>query len=140
DMRTRTVIAPALALLIAACGENPRPAPEENATQASTAAAATPATQPAVDTPAAAPAPTPQTGGSLRVDLPAEGAIGFTGFGPAKFGASAEEVRMAWGGDFEEPMAHEPGGCHYLIPKQPVKQGYKVAFMIEGERFVRIDV
>ena len=53
---------------------------------------------------------------------------------------SAEDVRMAWGGDFEEPMPHEPGGCHYLIPKQPVKQGYKVAFMIEGERFVRIDV
>lgn len=138
-MRNRTVIATTLALLVGACGEaQQQPAEEADAAaQAPTA----PAAQADTATPEpAAPAEAPQAEGSLRVDLPAEGAISLAGFGPAKFGASAEEVRMAWGGEFAEPMPHEAGGCHYLIPKQQVKQGYKIAFMIEGDKFVRIDI
>ncbi|GAB2492941.1 lectin [Pseudoxanthomonas sangjuensis] len=118
-MRQAPIVA--LALLFAACKAPPASGP----------AAATPAPEPE---PAAAP------GGSLRVDLPAAGTIGFEGFGPAEFGASAEEVRMAWGGDLGDAAPSEPGGCHYLIPATQAKQGYKIAFMIEGGKFVRIDV
>ena len=78
--------------------------------------------------------------GSLRVDLPAPGTVGFEGFGPARFGDSAEAVRQAWGGDLGDARPSEPGGCHYLVPQPPGEDGYSVAFMIEGERFVRMDV
>ncbi|MGY1410483.1 MULTISPECIES: hypothetical protein [unclassified Luteimonas] len=81
-----------------------------------------------------------QASGSLRVDAPAEGTIGFAGFGPAQFGASAEAVRQAWGGDLGDAQPAEPGGCHYLIPQPLGSEGYRTAFMIEGDRFVRVDV
>ena len=81
-----------------------------------------------------------QATGSLRVDAPAEGTIGFAGFGPAQFGASAEAVRQAWGGDLGDAQPSEPGGCHYLIPQPLGSEGYRTAFMIEGDRFVRVDV
>ena len=80
------------------------------------------------------------TSGSLRVDAPAEGTITFKGFGPVNFGATAEEVRMAWGGDLGEAKPSEPGGCHYLIPQPLGTDGYRTAFMIEGDKFTRIDV
>lgn len=92
------------------------------------------------DDTAPAAAPSPQASGSLRVAAPAEGTIGFAGFGPAAFGASAEEVRQAWGGDLGDAQPGEPGGCHYLIPQPLGPEGYRTAFMIEGDRFVRIDV
>lgn len=138
-MRNRTVIATTLALLVGACGETPQPTAEAGA------AAQRPTAPTAAQTDTATPEPAPpaeasQAEGSLRVDLPAEGAISLAGFGPAKFGASAEEVRMAWGGEFEEAKPSEPGGCYYLMPQRPANQGYKIAFMIEGDRFVRIDV
>lgn len=128
-MRQASIVA--LALLLAAC--KAPSSPEQPA--AEQPAPAEPA-QPVAAVPEPAAAPT----GSLRVDLPAEGTIGFDGFGPAKFGASAEEVRMAWGGDLGDGKPSEPGGCHYLIPAAQAKQGYKIAFMIEGDKFVRIDV
>lgn len=86
--------------------------------------------------PPSAAAPT----GSLVVGLPAEGTVGFDGFGPAKFGAAAEEVRIAWGGDLGDAAPSEPGGCHYLIPQPLGAEGFRVAFMIEGGKFARIDV
>lgn len=78
--------------------------------------------------------------GSLRVDLPAPGTVGFEGFGPARFGDSAEAVRQAWGGDLGAAGPVEPGGCHYLIPQPLGPEGYRIAFMVEGDRFVRVDV
>ena len=68
--------------------------------------------------------------------IPASQTIGFAGFGPAKFGATQEEVRMAWGKDMSG-KPDEPGGCYYL---QPMPEGGPVAFMLEGDRFVRVDV
>lgn len=130
-MRQASIVA--LVLLLAACKAPPSSEPAA----AEQPAPAEPA-QPAVAE--SAPAPAAPSTGSLRVDLPAAGAIGFEGFGPAKFGASAEEVRMAWGGDLGDAKPPEPGGCHYLIPATQAKQGYKIAFMIEGDKFVRIDV
>lgn len=127
----RCVSIAAIALLLAACKAPSPPTAAETPPEAAPAASAA---APSVEEPA-----NPATG-PLHVDLPAEGAIGFAGFGPAKFGASAEEVRMAWGGDLGDAAPSEPGGCYYLIPATQPRQGYKIAFMVEGDRFVRIDV
>ncbi len=127
----RCVSIAAIVLLLAACKA---PSPPTAAETPPEAAPAPSAAAPSAEEPA-----NPATG-SLHVDLPAEGAIGFAGFGPAKFGASAEEVRMAWGGDLGDAAPSEPGGCYYLIPATQPRQGYKIAFMVEGDRFVRIDV
>jgi hypothetical protein len=73
--------------------------------------------------------------------MPAPGTISYAGFGPAKFGATQEEVRMAWGKDMAGSPS-EPGGCYYLYPQpQPQPQrGNHIAFMIEGDKFARVDV
>ena len=137
-MRTLLSMALLAALTtLTACGDRTAPA-------ASTAPTAPvpDATAPVTEAPAAAkPAmPAGNTSGSLRVDAPAEGTITFQGFGPAKFGATAEEVRIAWGGDLGDARPDGPGGCHYLIPQPVGTDGYRTAFMIEGDKFVRIDV
>lgn len=114
------------------------------------AATPSPAGQPDAPAPVAAapdqperdvpPATAGQATGSLRVDGPAEGTITFAGFGPAAFGATAEAVRQAWGGDLGDAQPSEPGGCYYLIPQPLGAEGFRTAFMIERDRFVRIDV
>lgn len=93
--------------------------------------------QQAVDPPAAdvSPSSSPTTG-----PMPAPGVITFTGFGPASFGASDEEVRMAWGKDLGDVHAGEPGGCYYLFPQPKPEGSYRIAFMIEGDKFARIDI
>ncbi len=83
---------------------------------------------------------TPATGGSLQVSAPAAGMIGFAGFGPARFGGTAEDVRMAWGGDLGDAKPDERGGCYYLSQQPVGAEGYQTAFMIEGDKFVRVDV
>lgn len=130
----RAGIFPLIVLSLAAC-KAPAPAEPAAGKPAQSQQAATPAP---IEAPPAE--PTAPATGSLHVDLPAEGAISLAGFGPAKFGASAEEVRMAWGGDLGDAKPDEPGGCYYLIPATQAKQGYKIAFMIEGDKFVRLDV
>ena len=126
-----------LALGAAACtgqrGEDRDAAPVASAPATDVAKPDTP-DSPSTAAVSNAPATTGTTQGQGA--LPAPGTIGFAGFGPAKFGATQEEVRMAWGKDMSgKPDA--PGGCYYL---QPVPEGGPVAFMIEGDRFVRVDV
>jgi hypothetical protein len=107
-----------------------------------TAVATAPADQadddvpPATAPPAVTPEPTPPAG-----TAPGDGAISFAGFGPARFGANEEAVRMAWGKDIKADKPGEPGGCYYLYP-QPRTQGgaYGVGFMMEGDKFSRVDV
>ena len=72
--------------------------------------------------------------------MPAPGAIGFAGFGPAPFGATEEQVRMAWGKELTGPKPDTAAGCHYLMPEPRTQRGYRIGFMFENERFVRIDV
>lgn len=72
--------------------------------------------------------------------MPAPGTIGFAGFGPARFGASDEQVRMAWGADLGDARPEQPGGCYYLLPQARNANGYRVGFMIEQDRFARVDV
>jgi hypothetical protein len=105
-------------------------------------AVAAPTDQPGADVPPATAPP-----GSLAALPPtdsapaAEGAIGYGGFGPARFGADDEAVRMAWGKDIKADTPSEPGGCYYLFPQpRPQASGYGIGFMIEGDRFSRIDV
>jgi hypothetical protein len=123
--------------MLAGCGDRSTPASETTTAPAETPVDAAAGTATASDTPAPADG---NTSGSLRVDAPAEGTITFAGFGPANFGATAEEVRMAWGGDLGDATPSEPGGCYYLIPQPVGSDGYRTAFMIEGEKFSRIDV
>ena len=47
---------------------------------------------------------------------------------------------MAWGGDLGDEKPEEAGGCYYLVPQPLGTDGFRTAFMIEGDKFVRIDV
>ena len=106
---------------------------------ATSAAASAPVDQPATDAPPAkapsAPAMPPPPG-----PAPADGVIGYAGFGPARFGASEQAVRLAWGKDIKADTPSEPGGCYYLFPQPRPQGGYGIGFMIEGDKFARIDV
>jgi len=138
-MRTLLSMALLAALTTAAgCGDRTTSAASPDTT---TAPAAAPVEEAATTSPTDTPAPAEgNTSGSLRVDAPAEGTITFAGFGPAKFGGTQEDVRMAWGGDLGDAKPSEPGGCYYLIPQPVGTDGYRTAFMIEGDKFVRMDV
>lgn len=131
----RTLLSIALLVALAGCGE--RGTPDATTTAPADPAPVADPALPAAETPAPAEA---NTGGSLRVDKPADGTISFQGFGPANFGATQEEVRMAWGGDLGDAKPDQAGGCYYLIPQPVGTDGYRTAFMIEGDKFVRIDV
>lgn len=123
------------ALMLGACDRQPA---EPVVQDASSPATVPIDDQPPGDVPpATAPA---EALASLRVNLPAEGTISFEGFGPAKFGATDEDVRMAWGADLGDAKPSEPGGCYYLIPQPLTEAGYRVAFMVEGDKFSRMDV
>lgn len=137
-MRTLLSMALLAALTtLAGCGDRSAPASEATTAPAATPVEEAATTQPATDMPATTEG---NTSGSLRVDAPAEGTISFAGFGPANFGATAEDVRMAWGGDLGDAKPSEPGGCYYLIPQPVGTEGYRTAFMIEGDKFARIDM
>ncbi len=71
--------------------------------------------------------------------MPAEGAITFDGFGPARFGDDAEAVRQAWGGELDG-LPGQDVVCYYLAPPIEPGSSYAVAFMIENDGFARIDV
>jgi hypothetical protein len=142
-MRQPTLPSLALALAIgvalAACGRGePADAPAPATDAAPADAAPLVQDQPLEEVPPAT--ASPEALGSLRVGSPAEGTISFDGFGPARFGGSQEDVRIAWGGDLGDPQPSEPGGCYYLVPQPLTAGGYRVAFMIEGDRFARIDI
>ena len=129
----------ALALSLAAC--NPAAPPEGDASTMATDPAAPPPMDPVADQPAQSvpPATVPGTIGSNRAPV-ADGVITFQGFGPAAFGADQEQVRMAWGNDLGDAQPSEPGGCYYLTPQPIGVAGFQLAFMMEGDKFSRIDV
>jgi hypothetical protein len=137
-MRTLLSMALLAALsMLAGCGDLSTPAASADPASPAPEATAPVADVPATETPAANEG---DTGGSLRVDKPAEGTITFQGFGPARFGGTQEDVRMSWGGDLGDAEPEQAGGCYYLIPQPVGTDGFGTAFMIEGDKFVRIDV
>jgi hypothetical protein len=137
-MRQPTLSILALAVLLAACQRQPTDASQPVVEAPAEAADGVHDDQPVEEVPPAT-AP-PDALASLRVQSPAEGTITFEGFGPARFGGTQEDVRISWGGDLGDAQPSEPGGCYYLIPQPLTEAGYRVGFMIEGDRFARIDV
>ena len=123
-----------LTVALIACADRELPA---SAAPASTAETILEPDQPDQDIP---PATAPPTSPAPTGPTPAEGAIGYAGFGPAEFGADEEAVRIAWGKELKADAPSEPGGCYYLFPQPDPQGGYGVAFMIEGDKFARIDV
>jgi hypothetical protein len=62
----------------------------------------------------------------------------FNGIGPLRFGMSAEQMRKAWGAPlYGEAPPNNSQACYYLRPR---KDDYELLFMVEGDRFVRVDV
>ena len=122
-----------LALSLAACTR-----PPADATDAAPHAAADDAVDPALDAPAEDVPPATVPGAAVAL---APLAADFSGFGPVPFGADAEALRLAWGGPLQgDPDAQDPAACHYLFPQPRPEHGYGTAFMVEGGRFVRVDV
>lgn len=110
---------------------------EERAGHEAPAPASTPpvAARDVSASPDAASAPTP-----APKPEPAPGAIGFTGLAQAAWGASEEQVRMAWGRDMQAEPVDDPAACHYLFPLPRPPAGFGTAFMFENGKLVRIDV
>lgn len=136
-MSRSPLIAFAAAVALAACSsERPAdaaPAPDAPASATHDASADT---APAVvDDQPAAHVP-PATAGEAAVDTP----VRYDGFGPSDYGANEESIRQSWGRDLGSPKPDEPGGCYYLIPQPIGTTGFTIAFMMEGDRFVRTDV
>lgn len=115
------------------------PACERAADVEAPAATAPVSAQPAAD-PSVDEAQAGQGADSRAPEYPASGAIDFQGFGPAPFGSDQEAVRMAWGRDLGDATPAEPGGCYYLRPQPVPGDGGRIAFMIQDDRFVRMDV
>jgi hypothetical protein len=69
------------------------------------------------------------------------GPIGFTGFGPAAFGANEEAVRIAWGPPGLKGGRPAPGSTCYHLAMDPPPEGARgIRFMLEEGRFVRYEV
>lgn len=139
-MRVLPITALVFAIACTACtGRDASPDATSPATStvAPAATVAPPVANPqatAVSVPAAAATAPPVIG-----PTPAAGAITFNGFGPAHWGASEEQVRQAWGKELQGAPS-EPNGCYYLFPEPRSAGGYRLAFLLEGARFSRLDV
>lgn len=136
--------APALfGLALAACGGEDTSASNDSSVQEATEAAPAPETAaPPTPTPAPAPEPAPEPEPSVETAPAGTGSVtGFHGFGPARFGDDEEAVRIAWGRPLafsQTPSAEAP--CGYLVPETAADGGPGIAFMFDGDRFVRYDV
>ena len=120
----RTVLIVVTALVLVAC----------NATESRSAdTAATRAAQSDSRTPP----PRPGNGRDLPARPVSAAMPDFTGIGPLRFGMTAEQMRKAWGAPLYEAPAHDSQACYYLRPR---KDDYDLLFMVEGDRFVRVDV
>ena len=113
---------------------------EHDDTAAQAPDASEPAPAPASDEPQQPVDPPKTTPEPPSGPMPAPGAIGFGGFGPAQWGANEEAVRMAWGKDMQADRVDDPNACHYLYPLSRPHAGFGTAFMFEGGKLVRIDV
>lgn len=120
-----------LVLAMSACAERSPPPSESAAAPSPTPAPAEPVDQPSEDVP-------PATAPAKPVaEASADGAR-YDGYGPARFGMSAEALKRAWKGELAGKPG-ESGGCYYLSPAGQ-KTVAEFALMIEGDQFVRFDV
>lgn len=109
----------ALALALGACspGDNAPAAPE---------VAVPPMDQPAQDVPPA----------TAQANKDA-GLAHYGGYGDLRFGMNATEVKAAWDGELNGKT--EQAGCYYFNPVGNPSKAY-LAFMMEGDKFVRYDI
>lgn len=126
--RRLALLAPAL--LLAACQRASSPPPPTPPASAATV----PAAPASVTAPAAEPGVVEPSGYDPRE-------INLGGFRSARFNEDAAAVERAWG----QPMAavpppESPGACHYLMTRARDPRGFGLAFMMEGGKFVRVDV
>ena len=118
----RTVFIAAAALALAACGAEESHVGGSTNTPVKTADAKTP----------------PRPANDLPARLVLDAMPDFNGIGPLRFGMSAEQMRKAWGAPlYGEAPANDSQACYYL---RPSRDEYDLLFMVEGDRFVRIDV
>jgi hypothetical protein len=124
------------AMLLAACQPATSPAPPAGASASVDATPASPST-----TSAAA----PTSGAPADAIVDAKGydprEINFGGFRSARFNDDAAAVEQAWGSPMAPvPAPETPEACHYLLTQPRGAEGFGLAFMMEGGKFVRVDV
>lgn len=118
----RTLLLVSLVLVLAGCN-----APNGDGRPAQTPASAATRMHPPV-----------RTGGPQPARSVLDAMPDFSGIGPLRFGMTAQQMRKAWGLPLHgEAPAQDPQACHYL---QPRKDDTSLLFMVEQDRFVRVDV
>jgi hypothetical protein len=123
----------ALGLVVLAACSQPAPAPEAEAPAADPATVAPAPAEPAP------PAPAPDTAApDAAKNDPA--VINFEGFGPAKFGADEEQVRMSWGRPLEAGTPAEGATCYQLFMDPRPEGARGIVFLFEEGKFARYDV
>lgn len=111
----------ALALALSACNPGDKPPAAQQT------AVPPPLDQPAQDVPPATASATKDAGMAH-----------YGGYGDLRFGMNATEVKAAWDGE----LNGKPGqgaGCYYINPVGNPSIAY-LAFMMEGDKFVRYDI
>jgi hypothetical protein len=130
---TRRFIALALAATLAACSHDPEPA------DPGSTAALTDPDHPGEEL--AVPSTTPPAVPDLPPPAEASGpVVDYTGFAGIPFGATPDALAAAWPGGVAPDEGADPGACHFLYAQPKPQESYGVAFMVEGGRFVRVDV
>jgi hypothetical protein len=117
----------ALLLALAACKPADAPPAPADSTPPT-------ASTPARSQPASLPEPGEASGAPASSQLAT-----FAGYGDLKLGSTTEQARQAWGGELNSSTPSEAGACYQLTPKWATDKA-DVAFMIEGDHFVRYDV
>lgn len=119
-----------LLLALAACNADRTPAPADDV-------ATTPAPAASVDAAPvdSVPPPVEPTSPAPTEPAPTDSLARFDGYGDMRFGMTAAQTRQAWGGELKG-IAAEGEACYHLSPKW-VKVPAELAFMIEGDKFVR---
>ena len=64
---------------------------------------------------------------------------GFSGYGGARFGMSAQDTRQAWAEPLGDNASANPGACYQLSPTSATSPR-DFSVMFEGDKFVRYDV
>lgn len=132
----RAPICFAVSLALLACS----PAQETAAPPADAASSVeAPAADP-VETVDPAPGADAPAAGELAAVKNDPAVFNFEGFGPAKFGANEEQVRMAWGRPLEAGTPADGATCYQLRMEPMPENGKGILFMLEEGKFVRYDV
>jgi len=116
------------ALVVGSCARAPADISRETAWRDAAGADA------ALDEPQDDVPPATAPGAAAALALPP---VDFDGFGPVPFGSDAQALRLARAGDLE---GGDKAGCHFLFQQPRPAHGYGTGFMVEGGRFVRMDV